>query len=130
MLLFPVLIFFLHRQTIKIKEVPEVILKKRKQRQVLRANEVRAKIKQRAVSPIVHDPPKSLTIPLLLQLKKRQAGHLVFKRAEKFVKERRKKDKDKKRLKRNAKVLLRYMEEKATESDKRLLFVIRLAAYV
>jgi hypothetical protein len=70
-----------------------------------------------------------LPIPyIFIQLKKKQASKLIFKRAEKFVKERRKRDKDVKRLKRNAKVLVRYFDQKTCGDEKRLLFVLRLAA--
>lgn len=63
----------------------------------------------------------------LLQLKQKRSETLIFRRAEKFVKERRKKDKDMKRLKRQAKQLMGYMSGTGDEETP-LLFVIRLAA--
>lgn len=96
----------------KIREVPTNILKKRKQRELSKAKQLRDQVKKTF---------------------KGKKKRLVFSRAEKFVKENRKRSKDLLRLKRSAPFIVQDMEKAKEEKEQgmagepKLLFVVRLA---
>jgi 60S ribosomal protein uL30 len=89
-------------KTSKVPTIPESLLKKRKQRTLAKASALRHTIKQRAV-----------------QTKKRQ---VIFKRAEKYLKEYRSKEKDEIRLKRQAKKHGNFY----VPAEAKLAFVVRI----
>jgi len=82
--------------------IPETLLKRRKQRAVAKANQIKKTIAQRAA------------------LKKKRQD--IFKRAEKYIKEYRTKQKDEVRLKRQAKLHGNYY----VPSEPKLAFVVRI----